>query len=129
MSSFTDALETDVLTHFFTSATAPTRPTAWHLSLHTSDPGEDGTGGEISGNAYARRPIVFAVSGNNASNNAVVEFAEASPSTWGTITHVGVMTASTGGSMLAYGALAASRVVAAGDVLRVQTGDLDINMS
>jgi len=76
MSSFTDALETDVLTHFFSTATAPTRPTTWFLSLHTADPAEGGdVGNEISGNAYARRPIVFTVSGNNASNNAAVEFA------------------------------------------------------
>lgn len=130
MSSFTNALETDVLTHFFTTSTAPTRPTTWYLSLHTADPGETGSASaEVSGNAYARVAVTFSVSGNNASNSAAVEFAAASPATWGTITHVGIMTAETSGTMIAYGALASSRTVAAGDVLRVQTGDLDVNMS
>jgi len=129
MSSFTNAQETDVLTHFFTTSTAPTRPTAWHLSLHTADPGETGsTASEVTESAYGRKPVTFTVVGDNASNNAAVEFASATGS-WGTITHVGVNTATTGGTMLAYGALTASRAVASGDVLRIQTGDLDINMS
>ena len=129
MSSFTNAQETNVLTHFFTTATAPTRPTEWHLSLHTADPGETGsTATEVTESAYARRPVTFTVAADNASNDAAVEFASATGS-WGTITHVGVNTLITGGTMLAYGALTASRAVASGDVLRIQTGDLDINMS
>ena len=129
MSSFTDTLETDVLTQFFTTASAPTRPTEWHLSLHTADPGETGsTSAEVSGNGYGRKPITFTVSASNASNNAAIEFASATGS-WGTITHVGVNTASSGGTMLAYGALTTSRAIVSGDVLRVPSGDLDINLS
>jgi hypothetical protein len=39
-----------------------------------------------------------------------------------------VFDASTSGNMIAYASLTASKVIDTGDVLRVPTGDLDINL-
>ena len=126
--SLTNSFETSVLTWLLTASTpSPARPTAWHLGLFTAAPGEAGGGTELSGSGYARQSITFTVSGNNASNNAAIEFPTASGS-WGTITHAAVFDASTSGNMIAYASLTASKVIDTGDVLRVPTGDLDINL-
>lgn len=126
--SLTNDFETSVLTWLLTNGTpSPARPTAWYLGLFTAAPGEAGGGTELSGSGYARQAITFTVSGNNASNDAAIEFPTASGS-WGTITHVAVSDASTSGNMIAYASLTASKVIDTGDVLRVPTGDLDINI-
>ena len=127
--SFSNTFETHVLNYVFT-ATSVTRPTAWHLALFTSNPAEDASGTEVStsGTAYARRPVAFTVSGNLATNNAAIEFATATGSGFGTVTHIGVFTASTSGTLIAYSALSASKAIAAGDVFRIPTGDLDITL-
>ena len=126
--SLTNSFETSVLTWLLTNGTpSPARPTAWYLGLFTAAPGEAGGGTELSGSGYARQSITFTVSGNNASNNAAIEFPTASGS-WGTITHVAVFDASTSGNMIAYASLTASKTIDTGDVLRVPTGDLDITL-
>ena len=69
----------------------------------------------------------MSVSGNLATNTANVEYPTAG-SSWGTIVAVGVLTALTGGTLIAYGDLTASKTIATGDVLRVPAGDLDITL-
>jgi len=69
------------------------------------------------------------VSGAVASNNAAVEFAAATGGNWGTITHIGVIDASTNGNMIVHSALAVSKAINVGDVFRIPTGDLDITAS
>ena len=129
--SFSNSLETDVLTYFFTTASAPTRPTAWYLGLHLSDPGETGSGAELSGDAYARQAInSMTVSGTNptkAENAGAIEFPTATGD-WGEVAYVSIWTADTSGTMLAYASLSSNKTVSTGDVLRIPAGDLDINM-
>lgn len=124
--SFSNSFETSVLTWAFTSS-AVTRPTAWHVALFTTAPGEAGGGTEVSGGSYARVSTSFTVSGNLATNTAAIEWAAATAS-WGTITHVAVFDASTGGNMLAYATLAASKTIGSGDVFRIPANDLDITL-
>lgn len=126
--SLSNTFETNVLTWMFT-ASAVTRPTAWYLALFTSNPAEDGSGTEVSGTgtAYARQSVSFTVSGNTASNSAAVEFPTATAS-YGTVTHVGVYDASTAGNLIAYAALTTSKAIDTGDVLRVNSGELDVTM-
>lgn len=126
--SFSNATETLVLNWLLTTGSA-TRPTAWHLALFTSNPAEDASGTEVStsGTAYARQSAAFTVSGNTASNTSAIEFPTATAS-YGTVSHVGVFDASTGGNLLAYAALTTSKAIDTGDVLRVPAGDLDITL-
>ena len=124
--SFSNAYETIVLQWTFTGASV-TRPTAWYLGLFTSNPGDDNSGTEVSGNGYARKSVSFSVSGDTATNIAAVEF-DVATANWGTITHVAVFDASTGGNQIAYAALTSSKVIETGDVIRVPAGDLDITL-
>jgi len=124
--SFSNYLENKVLGHVFGGA-AYTAPSTCYLALFTSNPNEDGSGTEVSGGGYARQSVAFTVSRNTASNSAAVEYATATAS-YGTVTHVGVYDASTGGNLLVYAALTSSKTIDTGDVFRVPTGDLDITL-
>jgi hypothetical protein len=124
--SFSNTYETIVLKWTFTTDSA-TRPTAWYIGLFTSDPGEASGGTEISGGAYVRKAATFSVTGDTATNTAAIEFDVATAS-WGTITHIAVFDASTGGNQIAYAALTTSKTIDTGDVLRIPAGDLDITL-
>lgn len=125
--SFSNTYETTVLQWTFTTDSV-TRPTAWYLGLFTANPDEDGSGAtEISGNGYARKSVTFTVSGNLATNSAAVEFDVATGS-WGTISHVAVFDASSGGNQIAYAALTTSKAIDTDDVLRFPAGDVDITL-
>jgi hypothetical protein len=124
--SFTNHLETELLDFAFTTGTA-TRPTAWYVALYTAAPNDAGGGTEVSGSAYARQSVAFSVSGNTASNTGAVEY-PTSTGSYGTVSHVGVFDASTGGNLLAYSALNVSKAIETGDVFRIPAGDLDITL-
>lgn len=125
--SLTNTFETTVLTWLLTTGSA-TRPTTWYVGLFTDDPGETGSGTEVSGGSYARTAVTFTVSGDTASNSAGVEFPAATAS-WGTITHIGIMDAETSGNMIIHAALTASKTIADGDVFRVPTSELTVTLN
>jgi hypothetical protein len=124
--SFSNTYETIVLQWTFTNASV-TRPTAWYLGLFTSAPGEAGGGTEVSGGSYVREAVTFTVSGNLATNSGAIEWPTATAS-WGTITHIAVYDAETGGNQIAYAALSIAKAIASGDVLRIPDGDLDVTL-
>ena len=124
--SFSNDFETRVLNYVFT-ASSVTRPTAWHIALYTAAPNDAGGGTEVTGGAYARQSVAFSVSGNTATNSGAVEYPTATAS-YGTVSHVGVFDAATGGNLIAYAALSASKAIDTGDVFRVPAGDLDITL-
>ena len=126
--SLSNTFETHTLQYLFTT-TSVTRPTAWYIALFTSNPAEDASGTEVStsGTAYARQSATFTVSGNEATNSAAIEFPTATAS-YGTVSHIGVFDASTGGNLIAYAALTTSKAIDTGDVLRLPANDLDITM-
>ena len=124
--SFSNDFETRVLNYVFT-ASSVTRPTAWYIALYTAAPSDSGGGTEVSGGGYTRKTVAFTVSGNTASNSASVEFPTATAS-YGTVSHVGVFDASSGGNLIAYAALTTSKAIDTGDVFRLPSGDLDITL-
>jgi len=121
--SISNYLEAKILDHVLRYGTAPyTGPTTVYLALHTQDPGELGTGTEVSAGAYsyARQPISFsAASGGSISmSNAYIEYTNM-PGV--TVTHVALWDddGTPAGNCLWSGALTASRTVTAGDTLRI----------
>ena len=92
-----------------------------YVALHTADPGEAGTAAtsESAYTSYARVAVTrdssgWTVSGNSATNTALVQFPECTGGSE-TITHVSITTASSGTSKILYsGALSASRSVSSG---------------
>jgi hypothetical protein len=127
--SLTNAFETSTLQYLLTTGSV-TRPTVWYIGLFTSDPTDTGTAGtEVSGFDYARTAVTFTVTGDTASNSAAVEFPAANGGNWGTVSHIGIMDASTSGNMIVHSALSVAKAINDGDVFRIPTGDLDITAS
>jgi hypothetical protein len=126
--SLSNTFETHTLQYLFTT-TSVTRPTAWYIALFTSNPDEDASGTEVStsGTAYARQSATFTVSGNEATNSAAIEFPTATAS-YGTVTHIGVFDAETSGNLIAYAALTTSKAIDTGDVLRINSAELDVTL-
>ena len=125
--SFTDTFETRVLTWVFTASSA-TRPTAWFVALYTASPNDAGGGTEVSGAGYVRKAATFTVSGDTASNSGAIEYPTATGN-YGTVSHVGIFDASSGGNLIAYAVLTVSKTISTGDVLRIPAGDLDVTLS
>ena len=126
--SFSNYLETEILDHIF-GGNAYTAPATLYVALFTSNPDEDGSGTEVStsGTAYSRQTATFTVTGNEATNDSAIEYSTATAN-FGTVSHVGIMDASTGGNLLAYAALTTSKVIETGDVFRIPASYLDITL-
>lgn len=129
MGSLSDFAENEVLDHIL-GVGAYTPPATVYIGLSTADPLD--TGGSLaepSGNGYARKAITFAAaSSRQVAQTGGVTFDQASGS-WGTITHYGIFSASSGGSMLAHGQLSASKVVSSGDTPSIASGQVTISFS
>ncbi|HEY6108685.1 MAG TPA: hypothetical protein VIV56_07265 [Gemmatimonadales bacterium] len=114
--------------------TSFTSPSNVYVALFTAAPGETGGGTEVSGGSYAR--VTVSTSGGwdapsqvsgfaQTQNTADITFTTASAS-WGTVTSFGLFDNSTGGNLLYYGDLDASKVVGSGDTLKFLAGELKI---
>ncbi len=109
--------------------TTYTSPATVYVGLYTSDPGEGTTGTEVSGTSYARQSVTFGAPSNGVStNSAAVEFPQAGGS-WGTVSHIGILDASTSGNLLYYTALDASKTIDTGDVFRIAIGSLSVTLA
>lgn len=125
--------ENDLAAYIFDS-TAP----AWagnasfYIRLHSSDPGETGTAttNEISYTGYdgvaVSRTTGFTISGNEASNAALIQFPLCAGSS-ATATHFSVCTTQNGaGQIIVSGALSSSLAISTGIQPQFNTGELDI---
>jgi len=90
-----------------------------YLALYTSNPTGADTGTEVSGGGYARQPIEFSAPADEGGKQTIKNAAEirfpVATSDWGTVTHIGIRTAATGGDLIAYAALTNPRTILAGD--------------
>lgn len=107
-------------------------PATWYVALFTSDPTETGAAGtEVSGGSYARVAVTASLAnfagtqsagstsassgtGGTTSNNGAVTF-PAPSANWGSVTHIALMDASSGGNAWIYGPLTTPKTVNNGD--------------
>jgi hypothetical protein len=104
-----------------------------YMGLLSTAPANDGDPGtELSGSGYSRQAITFSapVAGSGQSrridNNATVEFGPATAN-WPTVVAAALYTAVTGGTMLYWGNLTASKTVESGDTLRFTAGNATVS--
>lgn len=131
MSSMSDWLENGLIDFIFRGQAAPTMPSSLHFALLTAAPSDSGGGTEVSGGSYARVAVTRSLAnfagtqgagstsassgtGGVTSNNAAITFATPTAN-WGTVTHIAVYDASTGGNLVFHGALTTPRVINSGD--------------
>jgi hypothetical protein len=126
--SMSDYLENAILNAVLRN-TSYTSPSQVYIALFTSDPTDAGTGTEVTGGGYARQPITFNAPSNGlVTNSADILFPVATAS-WGTVTHIGIYDASTGGNLLFHGALTTSKTISTDDQLKIAAGDITITLA
>lgn len=108
--------------------TSYTSPAAVYVGLYTTDPGEGNTGTEVSGGSYARTAVTFGAPSNGVSTNSGAVTFPTATGTWGTVTHIGILDASTSGNLLYYTPLDASKSIASGDVFTISAGNLSVTL-
>ena len=130
MSGLTNHGEDMLVTWMFTDATAPTRPTAWYVALHTEDPTETGAVGEVlvaNDADYTRKTVTFAdpVAGSGMCLSEVqVSHTPASGATAYTVTHASIWDAATAGNCLMKGALPIPRTISNAAPLTFEIGEI-----
>jgi hypothetical protein len=99
------------------------------VSLHTASPGDSGAN-EVVGGAYARQgPVSFANAGTNptvAANTAILQYPVATAN-WGSITHFGIWSAVSAGTMLAWAAVTTPKSIDIDDIARWEIGKLTVS--
>lgn len=110
-------------------ATTFTPPATVYVGLYTSDPTDANSGTECSGGSYARKSATFASPSNGASvTSADITFDQAT-SSWGTITHIGILDASTSGNLLYHTPLTTSKTIDTGDIFKIASGSLSVTLA
>jgi hypothetical protein len=130
MAALSDYAEKLLLDWAMTTGSA-TRPTAWYVALYTAAPSDSGGGTEVSTGGYSRKAVTFGAAsspGGTTSNTGAVSFT-ASGANYGTVTHIGIFDASTGGNLLWHGAMTASKTVNDGDTLEFSIGNIDLTIA
>ena len=109
--------------------TAYSSPATVYVALYTASPGPTGGGTEVSGGSYARTVCTFGAPSSGALvNSAPCTFPQATGN-WGTVTSFGVFDAPTGGNLLYYGNLTASKTINTGDQLTFATSGISVTES
>jgi len=127
--SLSDTFENRVLTWLLTTSSA-TRPTTWYIGLFLTGnaPTDSSAGTELSGNGYTRKQVTFTVSGNVASNNAVITFPTATGA-WGTVASAAVFDASSGGNLICYNNLSNSKDIQSSDILQIAQSQFTVTLT
>lgn len=129
MAGLTTFAQQKILDHLMgdTSWTMPTT----YVGLFTAAPSDAGGGTECTGGSYARSASAgkfSAASGTAKTNSSTVTFPTATGGGYGTATHFGIFDASSGGNLLAWGALGGSLACGVGVTPSFAIGDLDLTL-
>lgn len=98
------------------------KPATLYFALFTSSPTVSGGGTEVSAGGYARVAVTangtnftaIATEGDPLVNALAISFPKATAA-WGTVAHLGILDAASGGNLLMFQALSATKVVAIND--------------
>lgn len=127
MSALSNFLEDALIKHLFKNTPFTSPGDQIWIALSTADPLETGAGLAEPADTYARQQVTAANWTDNADgsvqNAAQIQWAVATAS-WGTLTHVAIMSAVTAGNMYYHGPLAASKAIATDDQAVINAGQL-----
>jgi hypothetical protein len=129
MAEMSDYLEVALLNATL-NGTAFTAVNDPYVSLHTADPTDAGTGAEVSGGSYARTAASFTTASGTSglvATDADVTFPTAT-SPWGTVGWIGLWDSASGGNMLYHTALNTSKTIDSGDIFKITTGNLTVEL-
>lgn len=128
MAEFSNYLENAVINAVLRN-TSYTSPTTVYVGLYTTDPTDADTGTEVSGGSYARTSVAFDAPSNGVTQNTADLTFPTATASWGTVTHIGLHDASTGGNLLFHTALDTSKAIDSGDIFKITTGNLTVTLA
>lgn len=108
-------------------------PNTWYVALFLDDPGESGTGTEVSGAGYTRAEVAnddgnWEVTGfESKANAAQITFTEATGG-WGEVTHWALFDDPSAGVAYFYGELSVPTEVFTGDIPFIGINDLTVTV-
>lgn len=136
--AMSDYLENKLIDHVF-RGTSYTAPGTIYVALYTSSCSDSAGGTEVSGGSYARASVTAngtnwantqasgtgtsSGTGGTTSNSSAINFATPSAG-WGTVTHFGLLDASSSGNLLVCSALTSSKTINSGDTVSFSAGAL-----
>jgi hypothetical protein len=129
MAGLSDYAEKLALDYMMTAG-AVTRPTTWYVALYTSAASDSAAGTEVSTGGYTRKSVSFNATtlGVGTTANSMIVSWTAAGASLGTVTHIGILDASTAGNLLWTGALSVPKTVADGDTIQFATGNLTLTL-
>lgn len=128
MAEFSNYLENAVINAVL-RATTYTSPTTVYVGLYTTDPTDADSGTEVSGGSYARTSVAFDAPSNGVTQNTSDLTFPTATASWGTVTHIGIHDASSGGNLLFHTALDTSKAIDSGDIFKITTGNLTVTLA
>lgn len=97
------------------------------LALYTVMPTATTAGTEVSGGSYARQSVAFTSASAGASSNSATVTFPAATAPWGTVVGWAVLDGS--GNQITFDTFDSSFTVGIGDVVAVNSGDLDVSLA
>lgn len=144
MSKMSDYLEAALVNHIFRGS-AYAMPSTIYIGLHTADPTDAASSNEVSTTAtswttYARQDAAGGAgiatgwdapgpTDGTTQNAKVITFPSNDGVSSVTVTHIGIYTAITGGSLLFHAPLASSKTLLTGDVLSFAIGSITVTFA
>ena len=130
MAAFSNYME-DAITAWINGTTFPTAPTNTFVQLYSQDPTDAGS---ATGALYTR--VTYAAGGwtrgtggaGTLSNTGIITITSSAASS-ATASHFAVFDATTGGNLLFYGALSASKSIAVGDEVKFNALQLTLTVA
>ena len=121
-----------LLDHLLLTGAGLTRPASIYVALYTVAPTATGGGTECTGSGYARIEHATWVAATAAEpavavNSGAITFTVAGGA-WGDIVGIGLHSAITGGTFLAYGTITA-KTIATGDTASFASGALSVSIN
>ncbi len=132
--ALSDYAELKLLDYLFGGGAGYTAPANLYLALYSAAPNDAGGGTELMGNGYVRTQVVNdfnswpSASGGAKSNLNPITAAAASGA-WLAATHFGIFDSSSGGNLLAWGALSSSATLGNGDTFEIPIGGLVFSLA
>jgi len=141
---FADYAENKLADHLFrNTAYSESTPANFYVALYTSACSDSAAGTEVSGGSYARVAIARSTSAwtgthgtttgassgtSGTIGNAAIATFPAATADWGTVTHWGIVDASTAGNQIVCAALTASRNITTGATPSFAIGALTVQV-
>lgn len=98
-----------------------------YVALFTTIPTRSTAGTEVSGGSYARQSVTLSAGAAGLSDNTNLLTYPTATADWGTVVGIGLMSASTAGTLYWFGNLTANKTVGNGTTFSIAIGDIDLD--